>query len=361
MTENSYTMSDETALGFFDADGGILLNIDKKENHTLSFKVSYYLGQSNSKVDATQKFADKFGSTLTERGRFVNNQSSPIGKKVREFLLNNKPKHPYRLRDYYLSEKIIELLNTKNHHYNKVGKITLIRLISYKSVLNRPSKSNKAPLSAEASQHFREHCLYIKATADEIKQGQQEADVMFEEIEKKLKAYKQVLSTAKFSNDYAMGVHLGDGCFFVGLTWKPPSRGNQRLRCEPEWNISGDDESYCQAFVNTFGGLTVPVDSNGQRKYALRGIQKCSHILALLFHKAQWWPHYKKMQYQRFNKALKLLQAQEHFTEKGMMRLVCLVHGLAEKGASPYSKKELMDWGRQWINNPNRQKRKPKP
>ena len=44
----SYVMSDDMALGLFDADGGIIMGADKKEtvNPSIAFKVTYFLGQS---------------------------------------------------------------------------------------------------------------------------------------------------------------------------------------------------------------------------------------------------------------------------------------------------------------------------
>lgn len=65
---NANVMSDGVALGFFDADGGILLGTEFKTYLTgrtwLSYKVVYFLGQSLTKSDAVEKFAEKFGGKV---------------------------------------------------------------------------------------------------------------------------------------------------------------------------------------------------------------------------------------------------------------------------------------------------------
>ena len=63
----TYVMSDETLLGFFDADGSVLINLEsyeRKNNKTgsegkqpIGIRVYYYVGQSLSKKDTVQKVA----------------------------------------------------------------------------------------------------------------------------------------------------------------------------------------------------------------------------------------------------------------------------------------------------------------
>ncbi len=64
---NNNIMSDQMALGFFDADGSIMPSVHKvtnKSGNSLRFQVFYYAGQSLSKRDTIVKFAEKFGSDL---------------------------------------------------------------------------------------------------------------------------------------------------------------------------------------------------------------------------------------------------------------------------------------------------------
>jgi hypothetical protein len=348
----SYVMSDDMALGLFDADGGIIMGADKKEtvNPSIAFKVTYFLGQSLSKRDAVEKFADKFcATTLVDEQdvEFRVNQSSPEGQRFREFLLKNKPKNPYRLRDYYISEEIIPLLEQKTQQ-SKVGQITLVRLVSNKSRLQKQDSGGELI--------FSNMCSYINATDAEIQQGSAIADAILAKIEEKLEAYKQ--SETKLSDDYVLGVHYGDGSLYVSLTWKPTEK-IQRLRCEPEWAISGDNEAFCQLFENQFDGTTKPVDNKGQRKFALTGINKCLKILPF-FENASWMPEYKKEQFSRWKKSILLLKAQKHFTEEGIRELLDLTYGLAEKGARIYTKDQYLEWGLAWVNDPSRQKRQPR-
>lgn len=110
--KNSYfnLLSDDMALGFFDADGSVLMNTTFRKNsvlrNTLGFQVLYFVGQSLSKVESVQKFATKFGRNVP-RQECRMNQSSPAGQKVRQFLLENNPKHPDRRRDFFLSEEVL--------------------------------------------------------------------------------------------------------------------------------------------------------------------------------------------------------------------------------------------------------------
>ena len=83
MKQIDYIMSDDMALGFFDTDGGVLLSVEKKTygsgKKSLSFKVTYFLGQSPSKMDAVEKFAEKFDGRVLIDDKAVEfrvNQSS---------------------------------------------------------------------------------------------------------------------------------------------------------------------------------------------------------------------------------------------------------------------------------------------
>lgn len=111
--KSTYVMSDEMALGFFDADGSILFGTEYKSYKSgetgISSNVVYYLGQSLSKADAVENFANKFGGKVLlddESSEFKVNQTSEVGQKVR---------HPYRLRDFLISEQVILLLKLETN------------------------------------------------------------------------------------------------------------------------------------------------------------------------------------------------------------------------------------------------------
>jgi hypothetical protein len=190
-----------------------------------------------------------------------------------------------------------------------------------------------------------------------MKQGKANAVGILSNIQAKLGANLQTLAQVSFSDEYVLGVHFGDGSLYIGLSWKP-SKAGQRLRCEPEWAISGDNKPYCDAFSIKFDGITKPVDKAGQQKFALTGIQKCLNIFNL-FDNAPWMPLYKREQYTRWKESILLLDAQEHFSKDGIIKLVDLTYGLAEKGGRKYTKDEYLAWGMAWLNDPSRQKRKP--
>ena len=81
-----------------------------------------------------------------------------------------------------------------------------------------------------------------------------------------------------------------------------------------------------------------------------------------LFDKAPWMPAYKLDQDERWKQSIYLIRDQQHFTEKGIQKLLDLTYGLAEKGTRAYSKQQyfLKEWGLAWLNNPTRQKREPR-
>lgn len=358
-TSQNYTMSDEMALGFFDADGSIILGIDQIKNEqtkkkSLFFRVTYFVGQSKSKGDIVKKFAEKFQGNPKEDKYshgfyFKVSHSSEVGERVRNFMLENHPKNPYRLRDFLISEEIILLLKDKKR--SVVDKVRLARLATNSSNLFTQGKTESS---------FSEYCAYLNATTEEKKEGKRMADSILSTIGSKLESYKQTLKTTKFPDDYVLGAHYGDGSCYVSLSWKPPASGEaQRLRCEPEWAISGADKLYCQAFAYNFKGTTKLVDKKGQYKFVCSGIQKCKKILPL-FEGAAWMPSYKHEQFSRWRRAIILLDTQQHFTEQGICELLDLTYDLAEKGGRQHSKEEYLSWGLAWVNNPNRQKRKPK-
>jgi hypothetical protein len=361
-------MSDDMALGFFDADGSVLLEATRRNYKTrsknaseaekervsrksLSFRVSYDLGQSLSKEDAVEKFAEKFGTYFSVNRSTAYckmNRSKPAGKVMRALLRKNEPKHPYRLLDFYISEEMIPLLKKKSKSREEI--LTLARLVSNKSCL-----ANKG----ESEAYFETLCTHIDATEAEIKQGSQIADEMLSKIEEKLQAQRQTLPTMTISNDYALGAHFGDGSLSISLTWRPTPNEKHRLRCGPEWSISGYNADYCQAFATTFDGAVRPVNDRGQQKFALCGLRKCLSVVSL-FENAPWMPSYKQEQFNRWRESLYLIDAQEHFREEGIIRLVDLNFGLAEKGSRRYTREEYLAWGFAWVNDPNRQKRAPR-
>lgn len=206
--------------------------------------------------------------------------------------------------------------------------------------------------------YFSKCCAHIQVTDAEIAEGKGVADPILAEIEAALAAHVQTLPTKKLTNEYILGSHYGDGSFYFALSWKPTPKGH-RLRCEPEWSISGENKAYCQAFENTFNGKTCPVDKKGQQKFVLSGVKKCLSIIPL-FDEAQWMPAYKREQYGRWKEALYLVNKQQHFTEEGVRKLLDLTYNLAEKGARAYDKKQYLEWGLAWVASSTRQKRQPR-
>lgn len=286
--KNSYKLSDHMALGIYDADGSVLMNTIFRNNsmlrNTLGFQVRYSIGQSLSKVETVRKFAEKFGGNV-QRTECRMNQTSPAGQRFRQFLLKNNPKHPDRRRDFLISEQVIPFLNRK---LTTIQQLSVAYLISHKSVLQNQNSSKE---------YLSRCCLHVQATDVEIQQGLVLGKQMMAKIDKEFERFHQKLPTMEMSDDYVFGVHCGDGSFYVALSWKPTEK-TQRLRCEPEWAISGHKKTYCEAFANKYGGVTKKVDAQGQIKFVVSGIGKCLSIVEL-FENAPWLPEYKQDQFDR--------------------------------------------------------------
>jgi hypothetical protein len=240
VSNNVGVMSDDTALGVFDSDGGIITVIDSLEkdgievkdgNQPFGVRVIYYLGQSTSKTDLVLKVAEKFNGSVSKGkagARLRVNQSSEVGKRIRLFFSNNKPLHPGTRRDYLISEVIIELLNKKAQK-TKEGLVTLV-ILAYSNTRNvNVEVARKKPLQYWIDK--------IKPSEAELKAGKGKASlVALELINKEVDALEKQLPLMKLSLDYTRGAHFGDGGFTVALTWKPaPGKTSPiRRRCEPQ-------------------------------------------------------------------------------------------------------------------------------
>jgi hypothetical protein len=341
------------ALGIFDADGAVLLKTYFRNNsvfkNTLGFQVCYSVCQSLSKIDTVHKFATRFGKNVT-RTECRMSRTSPAGQRFRQLLLNNKPKHPDRRRDFLISEQIFQFLCPQSgKKLTTIQSLVVAFLVSQKSVLLNQGGSQE---------YFDRCCLHLQATEVKIQEALVLAREMSAKINGEIETFQQELPTMELSDDYVRGVHFGDGSFYVALSWKPTEKAH-RLRCEPEWAMSGYKKAYCEAFANKYGGITKKVDAAGQIKFVLSGIKKCSSVVTL-FENSPWVPQYKQEQFERWKTSLTLLKNQEHFTEEGIVRLLDFTYGLAEKGARKYSKEQYLEWGCAWLNNSSRQKRKPR-
>jgi hypothetical protein len=326
---NSYVMSDDTALGVFDTDGTVLLNVEKR-NEVFQYRVFYALEQSSSKADLVSEVAKKFNDSakLYKSGKtagFKANCNSLAGQKVRAFLLKNKPLNPGRRRDFLISEEVIKLLKTRT----KMNQVILLRLISNKTVLQYTKNSIA---------FFDSKVAVLNCTPAELKEGIDTADALLVTIEKEVNQLTTQLPSMKLSEEYTRGAHFGDGSLSVSLTFKDP----KRYRIIPTWSISGADKAYCSAFKNTYGGSLRSVKNHVI--FLVNGIEANRTVISLL-ERAGWLPQYKREQLNRFKKVVELLHNDEHFTEVGLRQIVDLAVNQAEKGKAKYSKQEYIDMG----------------
>lgn len=347
----SNVMSDDTLLGFFDADGSVLINLESYErknkpvaegNQPIGFRVYYYFGQSLSKADTIKKVVEKFGGTSTQDSKDAElrvNVFNETGQKIRQFLLNNKPLHPGRRRDFLISEAIVELLQKKAQS-TKVGLVPILRL-AYNNTNNMKSLGRVHPIEHWISQ--------INPSKAELQEGLDQAAEAMKPINQEVTSLEEQLPKMELTLDYIRGAHFGDGGLTVSLTWKPNKY--DRRRSDPEWTISGENKPYCKAFVNTLGGNVNKAGKN-YHKFRLKGINACNNILHI-FDEASWMPEYKKNQFKGFKEAVQLLRNKEHMTEEGTRKLVELVYDKSEKGGRIAEKEQYIEWGVEWLRRRN--------
>lgn len=352
---DEYILSDDMALGFFDADGSVALitdySISRSGKKGLGYSIKYSVRQSPAKADMTVKFAEKFGarSSIGEvTQEFKVNHRSKDGLSFRQFLQHNAPLHPYRYRDFLLSEVIIKLLAGPK---DRLTDLCIAFLMKHKSKFVRQKK---------ADEYFTKCCNHIDAQKAEIQRAIQKADPFLRKVEAKVNQLEQRLDQSLFSDDYLYGAHFGDGSLYVAFSWKPPeSKLPHRIRCDAQWTLSGDHHGYCKTIAAKFGGKVVGVDKNNQSKACVSKKEGLDLIISWL-QKAPWMPAYKQGQFKRWEQAVQLIDWQAHFTQKGQAKLLDLMHNQAEYESSKYSREELEAWGALWLNDSKRQKRKPK-
>jgi hypothetical protein len=340
--DNALVISDDMFLGAHDADGSFVISIDSylRRNGSMPFnvRVSYDFCQSNSKRDLVEKMADKFGvKTSADEAdtAFRVGSTTKEGGEIRQFFLKNKPIYPGHLRDFLITEEILALKSRKVQ-CTKQGLITLI-ILAYNNYHNFKTNKRKYTLDFWINS--------VNASPVELIAGKSEAAQALARVEKEVNLLKTSLPTKVLTKDYIRGAHVGDGGLTVALTWKPSKA--DRLRTEPEWTISGEDRSYCQAFVNTLGMGNINLSSPNCKKFRLTGIKNC--IKALTIFDDTWLPAYKTTQLAKFKEALRILEAKEHFTEQGIITLVSLVCDMSEKGAREHSKEQYIEWGLAWL------------
>ena len=227
-------------------------------------------------------------------------------------------------------------LTSQKTQKTKKGLVTLIHL-AYSNSYNLKKCKRTKDLQYWIDQ--------INPLPGDLAAGQAEASAIVRVVEQQVAALEGALLTKTLSLDYIRGAHYGDGGLTVSLTWKP-NKAN-RLRTEPEWTISGENKSYCAAFVHTFNKGTVNKAGANCHKYKLSGIAACKKTLSIF--ENTWMPSYKQQQLAKFEQALDLLKAKKHLTKQGATDLVNLVYDMSEKGQREYSKQQYIDWAHNWL------------
>lgn len=371
-----YSMSDDMALGCFDADGTVNVRVEKLEDSGMSFYVNYGFEQSSSKRDLVNTFGHKFGVEDNSTGPVARcrlTANTELGRRFRLFLQKNQPKAPGRYRDFLLSELI---LNKVAQGFGRTNtELIALAYVSSKFTV----KASKGDESL-----FEENLKHLKASSTEKRNGIEIGRKLVETVESQVNKFIKSLPTTVFSDDYVRGSHYGDGSFTVTLPWlskgnlyipdrsKPPANwydskklkpwDERRLRCEPNWSISAADPDYCAAFNNTFAQVLVNVKCGApsgyvgsvnkgadQRKVTVRGTTKCAMCVKHYFSNLEWMPAYKQQQLNNFNEMIQILSKGQHFTKEGLINLVKLASIPSEKGARKHSAQGLMFFGLRFL------------
>jgi len=343
-------------LGVFDADGMVLISVysylddvaRNPDHKPYGIKIVYGLEQSRSKQDLVAKVANFFEAESTidsETGRatFRANVNTEIGQKVRSLLLKNNPRHPGRYYDFLLSEKILALKN-QNIEETKQGLVTLITLAySNDASLRKKANEKKNKANNENSDNSKREIpieVYYKAinpSKIELEEGKKTAEIIVNDLLNQKQQLEEQLPEMEFSIDYVRGVHFGDGGFTIVLS---VPKSYERLRFYPEWNISGENLAYCQAFKNFFKKGKTNKSGNYER-YILSGMKPVESVYYVF--ENCWLPEYKKKQFEKIKHINSLLLDGYHLERAGAIHIVNMAYRISEKGKRSKSLEELIE------------------
>lgn len=343
-------ISDKMFLGFFDADGSILINIEKTKKVggllTFTLDIDYEINQEMTRKDAVEMVAAKFNATVSysnsnNRATFKGSSNTPHGQKVRALLNQNPPLCPGRYHDYLLSEEIIKFFQSRNAGPLTKEDLVFLAHLAYNNYRGQQGQSRQLPLDQFVQK--------IGASPSEMLRGEQRADAVLNPIKTAVQNLEAALPTTTLSTDYIRGSHIGDGTLMVATPWKSTANSGRR-RIEPIWSIVNQSKNYCQAFVYTLNAGNVSKTSDkGQKLYQFVVVSKKSCSKFLYVFENTWLPAYKLDQFVRFQEVLEILDKKEHFTAQGNNKVIDLTYGYAQKGSRSSSKDDLKRWGLDWL------------
>lgn len=205
--------------GFFDADGSIqILLRSSKQNNFLKCYIIFSITQSKINKDILFCLKKQYGGNITSKKIKTGTEeyvyrsyiTSVSGQIIKKVLLTYLPLNPKKRQDFLIACKIQELLKDKIH-YTKKGQIYIINLI-YK-MSNQLNKESTI-IKRKPIEHWIKNV--VNPTNEEKEQGEKLANLYFNNLMNfNIKNLLKDLPTTKFSKDYMVGVHCGDGSLMI--------------------------------------------------------------------------------------------------------------------------------------------------
>jgi hypothetical protein len=352
------TMSEESFVGFFEADGQAKVSIQvakaKIKGYKLSTSLTFEMSQAQANIDVLENVKTLLGGgqIYLRKPRANTNEQpsarlsiklqSTAGKKI----LSLFDKYPLRLkrvaRDLEIIKAIVEIRagdarGTNNRILTSRQK-SLILLLAYQnsSQLNVKSTVNKKKPIIELKQKFDLTKEYFKNGWAEIKQK------YLPKIKAAEKNTETLTKNTPFSKDYILGFFIGDGELGV-------SHHLQYEQGVPypafKFSITDPDKDFLLAIQDTLKCGTVTKEFNSAYQFRIQSKKDIANKIFPIL-STGFLPSGKQKNFDKFKEAYELSLTKEIRTRAGWAKFVELTYDLNLSGSRrQHTKEELIALG----------------
>ena len=326
-----------TIVGLLDSDGTFTLRLLQRKNNKLGVSVLCSFTQQTSNSDVLTPLVKQLGitskiiDTVNQQGKRKSRLDvflpTPPGKNLQALLRKKKPFNPGKRRDYLISCKLLEYVETRTFKQLKNIELSLEsqeRVASVICVILAYNKTYKIDLKKTANTKIisqEEWLNFLQPTQEEMKLGQKLASNFLEKIEENVKNLEKRLTSSKIHlpHAYVLGFHLGDGCLTVGIMI---STKTNKLATEPSWYLDEDlkNEALMHGFQSTFQKGSVKIEKNKSR-YKLTGWKSCNDFV-LPFLGKYFLPKARQKQFNCFKQCCELGRNSLQLTPSGLLSLL---------------------------------------
>lgn len=332
--------------GMFDADGAILFEVRKRPGAQgkpfLSFGVYYEFEQSFHQQEHVTMLAEQLQAKTLIRNRLSGRNagkhyfklkvlaSSVNGKVVTELYANNYPLTSNRFIQFKVLQQILELQNLGKMK-PRADVITILRLIQF---VSSPAKAKRV------SDFLKNHESY-GISHDDSMVGLEKAKTLIAQIRADLVTMQNSLKTLKLSQEYILGLHLGDGsisCIY--------QKDGNKVNVIPTWSITlhADDVLVLEALKSHFGEGRINKCGSNALQFLIQHRGLFEKLLLPIFGSIQM-PPYKQQQWDRTLQAIELMDSKKHLTSQGWAELIELTYDISYNSKRRYSKSYYMAFG----------------